>query len=76
MIWERERKDAVEAKIKEDIDLDMKDGSQSMVDMVAAHLSGKTMSEIKQELNDKEQKNPHDARTKEAKAFLQRMGRK
>lgn len=63
-------------EVKEDIDLDMKDGSQSMVDMVAAHLSGKTMSEIKQELNDKEQKNPHDARTKEAKAFLQRMGRR
>ena len=66
---------STEAPVKEDVDMDAKEGSVSLVDMARDVLSGKTMSELRQELGQKE-KNPHDARTTEAKKFLERMAKR
>ena len=66
---------STEAPVKEDVDMDARAGSVSLVDMARDVLSGKTMSELRQELGQKE-KNPHDARTTEAKKFLERMAKR
>lgn len=50
------------------------DTAEEIIAQAQDIISGKTMSEIA-ELGQKE-KNPHDARTKEAKAFLERMAKR
>lgn len=62
--------------VKEDIDMDAKEGSVSLVDMARDVLSGKTMSELRQELKQDDSKNPYDGRLKTAKGFLERMNRR
>ena len=62
--------------VKEDIDTDAKEGSISLVDMARDILSGKTMSELRQELKQDDTKNPYDGRLKTAKGFLERMNKR
>lgn len=62
--------------VKEDIDMDAKEGSVSLVDMARDILSGKTMSELRQELKQDDTKNPYDGRLKTAKGFLERMNKR
>ena len=62
--------------VKEDIDMDAKEGSVSLVDMARDILSGKTMSELRQELKQDDSKNPYDGRLKTAKGFLERMNKR
>lgn len=62
--------------VKEDIDMDAKEGSISLVDMARDILSGKTMSELRQELKQDDTKNPYDGRLKTAKGFLERMNKR
>jgi|TARA_R110000822_G_scaffold225705_8_gene358435 hypothetical protein len=51
------------------VDTSTQEGSVSLVDMARAQLAGKNP------FPEKKEKNPHDARTTEAKAFLQRMAK-
>ena len=67
---------STEAPVKEDVDMDAKEGSVSLVDMARDVLSGKTMSELRQELSKYEDKNPYDGRLKTAKGFLERMNKR
>ena len=67
---------STEAPVKEDVDMDAKEGSVSLVDMARDVLSGKTMSELRQELNKDDDKNPYDGRLKTAKGFLERMNKR
>jgi hypothetical protein len=52
----------------------LKEDAQDIIAQAQDIINGKTMSEIT-ELGQKE-KNPHDARTREAKAFLERMAKR
>ena len=72
---------STEAPVKEDVDVDAKEGSVSLVDAARAVLSGKTMSELKQEVEKKDkklvkEKNPFDGRTTAARKFLERMAKR
>jgi hypothetical protein len=70
--------------VKEDVDMDVKEGSVSLIDAARAALMGKTVGEM-QMMIDKEKKkaakkdedkNPYDGRLKTAKSFLERMNKK
>lgn len=52
----------------------VKEDADKVVKQAQDIINGKTMSEIA-DLDSKKPKNPHDARTREAKAFLQRMSK-
>ena len=55
-----------DTNVKEDIDMDTKDGSISMVELARRELAGENRK-------DTENQNPFDGRTKAAKEFLERM---
>lgn len=55
-----------DTNVKEDIDMDAKDGSISMVELARRELAGENRQ-------NKENKNPFDGRTRAAKEFLERM---
>jgi hypothetical protein len=54
---------------------EVKEDAEQIVKQAQDIIQGKTMSEIA-DLNSEKPKNPHDARTREAKAFLKRMAKK
>ena len=54
---------------------EVKEDAEQVVKQAQDIIQGKTMSEIA-DLNSEKPKNPHDARTREAKAFLKRMAKK
>jgi hypothetical protein len=59
---------STEAPVKEDVDMNAKDGSVSLVDMARAQLAGEMKSE--------KEKNAYDGRLKSAKEFLERMAKR
>ena len=70
--------------VKEDVDMDVKEGSISLIDAARAALMGKTVGEMqmmidkekKKAAKQDEDKNPYDGRLKTAKSFLERMNKK
>lgn len=53
----------------------LKEGAQDIIAQAQDIINGKTVSEIA-DLSSDQPKNPHDARTREAKAFLERMAKR
>ena len=61
--------------VKEDIDMDAKDGSISMVELARRQLAGEGKHKDK-DMNKQMKENPFDGRTKAAREFLERMNKR